>query len=216
MEIPESYDGGLIRHYSGNIVNLSSNEPCAMVNSTSMFLSGDGGADKIIHRASGPYLKKETLPRAPLLTQEIFISKGHNLRTSHVCNVALPQNKVMGYELLADIYISILEECVHKGIRRVIFPCLGTSSLSYPNFPSAKVAISAIGSWLHKNRGKFDVIVFCTFETQHMLIYQSLLAEHFTNDHPIPVSKHKRHQQILDEHYDLAKIFDLLDAAKSK
>ena len=76
---------------------------------------------------------------------------------------------------LAACYRNVLDTCAENGLRTVAFCCISTGVFRFPNRRAAEIAIETVRSWLEKNDGKIDKVIFNVFLDKDRCIYEELL-----------------------------------------
>lgn len=151
----------------------------AIVNAASKGLSGGGGVDGAIHRAAGPRLLQECKSLGGCKAGEAKITKGYNLPAKHIIHTVGP---VYGSEQgeeeskLSSCYESSLMIAKEKGIKTIAFPCISTGVFGFPKGKAAKIAISAVKSFINKYPEALDEITFVTFSESDFDIYKQRLS----------------------------------------
>ncbi|MDR4987597.1 MAG: macro domain-containing protein [Bacteroidales bacterium] len=118
----------------------------AIVNAANAQLRTGGGVAGAIHRAAGPGLEQECLPRAPIKPGQAVITSAHNLPNDYVIHCLGP---VYGRDkpedkLLADCYRNALLLADQHRIKSVAFPAISTGIFGYPLNEAAKVAVRTV------------------------------------------------------------------------
>jgi O-acetyl-ADP-ribose deacetylase (regulator of RNase III) len=171
-----SAGGTRLKLWQGNITRLAVD---AIVNAANAellgcFLPGHACIDNAIHNAAGPRLRDDCarLIRAQghlEPTGHAKITRGHHLPSRFVLHTVGPiaRRRAVTAEhaqLLARCYeacLSLASE--QKTIRSLAFCGISTGVFGYPKDAAAAVAQATIASWLERNRGHFDLIVFNVF-----------------------------------------------------
>ena len=137
--------------------------------------------DNIIHRKSGPRLRKEcreilnTDLNEPLPTSTAIITKGYCLPSKYIIHTPGPVGEKP--KLLKACYENVLNLCKENGLRSIAFCCISTGLFGYPNENAAKVAIHTVKKWLNQkdNNQCIDYVLFNVFLDKDLHIYQTLL-----------------------------------------
>jgi len=117
-----------------------------VVNAANAQLQPGGGVAGALHRAAGPGLKEEAVPKGPIKPGEAVITGGHDLPNKHVIHCLGP---VYGRDkpadkLLADCYRNALELADREKIDSIAFPSISTGAFGYPLEEAAGVALKSI------------------------------------------------------------------------
>ncbi|XP_029972606.1 ADP-ribose glycohydrolase MACROD1 isoform X2 [Salarias fasciatus] len=171
---------GKISVYSGDITKL---EVGAIVNAANKSLLGGGGVDGAIHRAAGPYLKKECASLNGCETGEAKISGGYGLPASYVIHTVGP----IAYEgvgetertALRSCYRNSLETAAKHSARSVAFPCISTGVYGYPPEQAVHQALTAVREYLDVHHDKLDRVIFCVFLPTDKELYLQNLPLYF-------------------------------------
>jgi len=145
--------------------------------------------DNVIHCAAGPRLRqacalglKEGPLKGKLPTGEVLLTPAFSLPCDYVAHVPGPQIffGVEQPEMLTQCYRNVLEACKSLSVSSVAFCCISTGLFGYPAASAAKVALSAVRTWLDENSGgesscPVDLVVFNTFLESDLNIYKKLL-----------------------------------------
>lgn len=145
--------------------------------------------DNVIHCAAGPRLRqacalglKEGPFQGKLPTGEVLLTPAFSLPCDYVAHVPGPQIffGVEQPEMLTQCYRNVLEACKSLSVSSVAFCCISTGLFGYPAASAAKVALSAVRTWLDENSGgesscPVDLVVFNTFLESDLNIYKKLL-----------------------------------------
>ena len=140
--------------------------------------------DNVIHRGAGPRLRKECSEKMKARSSPLsagtrpIITQAYHLPCDFVLHVTGPRIRrnaapsVKQKKQLADCYTKCLNACVAHGIRTVAFPCISTGLFGYPPHEAARVAMSAVTSWIAANEaGAIDAILFDVFTDNDENIY---------------------------------------------
>lgn len=166
--------------YSGDITKL---EVGAIVNAANKTLLGGGGVDGAIHRAAGPYLKKECASLHGCETGEAKITGGYGLPASYVIHTVGPiaQGRVGKTEetALRSCYEKSLQAAAERSARSVAFPCISTGVYGYPPQQAVHQALTAVREYLDVHHDKLDRVIFCVFLPSDKELYLQNLPLYF-------------------------------------
>ncbi|CAN9515060.1 unnamed protein product [Ophioblennius macclurei] len=166
--------------YSGDITKL---EVGAIVNAANKTLLGGGGVDGAIHRAAGPYLKKECASLLGCETGEAKITSGYGLPASYVIHTVGPMahGGVGATEetALRSCYRNSLEMAAKHSARSVAFPCISTGVYGYPPEQAVHQALTAVREFLDVHHDKLDRVIFCVFLPTDKELYLQNLPLYF-------------------------------------
>ncbi|XP_065833111.1 ADP-ribose glycohydrolase MACROD2-like isoform X3 [Oscarella lobularis] len=154
----------------------------AIVNAANSSLLGGGGVDGCIHRAAGDSLLDECHTLDGCNTGKAKLTSGHRLPAKYVLHAVGPIGKTPKNEkLLRSCYSTCLELALEHKIRSLAFCCIATGIYGYPNKDAASVAIDTVRKWLDvpENAEKIDRIIFCTFLSADVKVYEALLPCYF-------------------------------------
>ncbi|XP_012055699.1 PREDICTED: O-acetyl-ADP-ribose deacetylase MACROD2-like [Atta cephalotes] len=163
--------------WQGDITSL---EIDAIVNAANSSLLGGGGVDGAIHRAAGPYLRKECATLKGCKVGEAKITAGYELPAKYIIHTVGPQGEKP--DKLKECYENSLILAKENYLRTIAFPCISTGIYGYPQRPAAKVAISTVKKFLLDNKDIVDRVIFCLFLDTDKDIYEELLQKYFALD----------------------------------
>ena len=156
----------------------------AIVNAANSSLMGGGGVDGAIHRAGGPAIleecKKIVTQQGRLPTGEAVITTGGNLKASYVIHTVGPiwhggsKNEA---ELLETAYYECLKLATENKLASISFPSISTGAYGYPVDEAAKIAVSAVVSFLKEQATSLKDVVFVLFDTRTYESYRRALQE---------------------------------------
>ena len=150
----------------GDITTLADD---AIVNAANQALSGGGGVDGAIHRATGPELPRAcaaipmTHPFVRCPTGEARITPGFRLPARYIIHTAGP---VWGggrdgeAELLASCYRTSLALATEHGIESIAFPAISCGVFGYPPDKAVKIAVQSVREHAQASMH----VIFCTFD----------------------------------------------------
>ena len=118
----------------------------AIVNAANAELRSGGGVAGAIHKAAGPSLEQESVPKGPIEPGQAVITDAGELENEHVIHCLGP---VYGRdepadELLASCYKNALAIADTEGISSIAFPAISTGAFGYPIEEAARVAVKAV------------------------------------------------------------------------
>ena len=150
----------------------------AIVNAANNSLLGGGGVDGAIHRAAGPSLLSECRQLQGCQTGKAKITKGYNLRASHVIHTVGPiySGKEEDAVLLSSCYRQSMRLAEENGLSSIAFPAISCGVYGYPIADAAKIALETICELL---AGGCPVkkVMFVLFSKEYYNIYANYLDE---------------------------------------
>ncbi len=156
----------------------------AIVNAANPGLMGGGGVDGAIHRAGGPAILEEcrkiVAQKGRLPTGKAVISGGGNLNAGYVIHTVGPvwhggsRNEP---ELLKSAYYECLRLATGNKLGSISFPSISTGAYGYPLDEAAKIAVSAVVSFLEEQSTSLKEVVFVLFDDRTYESYRSALQE---------------------------------------
>jgi len=156
----------------------------AIVNAANPGLMGGGGVDGAIHRAGGPAILEEckqiVAKQGRLPTGKAVITTGGNLRAKHVIHTVGPiwQGGNKGEAaLLESAYRESLKLAAEHSLASVSFPSISTGAYGYPVAEAARVATTAVVSFLREQVTSLKEVVFVLFDSRTYEAYSSALTE---------------------------------------
>ena len=156
----------------------------AIVNAANPSLMGGGGVDGAIHRAGGPAIlaecKQIVARQGRLPTGKAVITTGGNLKAKHVIHTVGPIWHGGGEgeaELLASAYRESLKVATEHKLASISFPSISTGVYGYPVSQAARVATSAVISFLRQGTTSIREVVFVLFNSKTYESYLSVLTE---------------------------------------
>lgn len=156
----------------------------AIVNAANSSLMGGGGVDGAIHRVGGPAILDEcrqiVARQGRLPTGKAVITTAGNLRARFVIHTVGPVWKG-GHkgepELLASAYRESLKVAAENNLTSVSFPSISTGAFGYPVDEAARIAISAVASFLKERATSIRQVVFVLFDSGTYASYLAALGE---------------------------------------
>lgn len=156
----------------------------AIVNAANPGLMGGGGVDGAIHRAGGPAILEECKQivsrQGRLPTGRAVITTGGNLRARFVIHTVGPVwhgGSGGEAELLASAYRESLKVAADNNLNSVSFPSISTGAYGYPVAEAARVAMTAVASFLREKATSIGEVVFVLFDAATFESYLSALME---------------------------------------
>ncbi len=159
----QSYLKGRVLVKVGDLTNETVD---AIVNAANSTLLGGGGVDGAIHDRGGPQILAECKAlraaqyKDGLPTGQAVITTGGALPAKYVIHTVGPiygSNKGRDAELLAACYINSLRLAAQYGLLSIAFPSISTGVFGYPQPEAAKVASTAIRSFVRENEVPFEI-----------------------------------------------------------
>jgi O-acetyl-ADP-ribose deacetylase (regulator of RNase III) len=156
----------------------------AIVNAANSSLMGGGGVDGAIHRAGGPAILEEckqiVARQGRLPTGKAVMTTGGNLEAKYVIHTVGPiwhDGDKGEAELLASAYRESLELATENNLLSISFPSISTGAYGYPVDKAAKIALTAVISFLRESITPVKEVVFVLFDSRTFDVYVSTLRE---------------------------------------
>ena len=149
----------------------------AIVNAANKSLLGGGGVDGAIHRAAGPYLKKECETLGGAETGEAKLTKGYNLPAGYVIHTVGPVwngGNNNEEELLQKAYLNSLKLAAMNEFETIAFPNISTGVYHFPRELAADIAIKTVRDFQQDNEFPHKVYFVC-FDDENYNIYNQKL-----------------------------------------
>jgi len=156
----------------------------AIVNAANPGLMGGGGVDGAIHRAGGPAIleecRKSVAQKGRLPTGKAVITGGGNLKAGYVIHAVGPvwhggsRNEP---ELLKSAYCECLQLASGNKLGSISFPSISSGAYGYPLDEAAKIAVSAVVSFLEEQSTSLKEVVFVLFDAGTYESYRSALQD---------------------------------------
>jgi O-acetyl-ADP-ribose deacetylase (regulator of RNase III) len=154
----------------------------AIVNAANSSLMGGGGVDGAIHRAGGPTILEEckeiVARQGRLPTGQAVITTGGNLKAQYVIHTVGPVwhgGNGNEAELLRSAYYECLKVASENKLASISFPSVSTGAYGYPVDEAAKIAVSAVVSFLKEKATSLEEVVFVLFDYRTYQSYCSAL-----------------------------------------
>jgi len=170
-----------LRLVQGDITRQTSD---AIVNAANSSLMGGGGVDGAIHRAGGPAIldecKQIVSRQGRLATGKAVITTGGNLRAKHVIHTVGPiwRGGSQGEpELLSSAYRESLKLAAENNLSSLAFPSISTGIYGYPVNEAARVATSAVITFLGQGTTSIKEVAFVLFDARTFAAYSLALRE---------------------------------------
>lgn len=157
----------------------------AIVNAANASLLGGGGVDGAIHRAAGPALLEEcrAIPtdargqRCP--TGEVRVTGAGKLRARVVIHGVGPVYRDAEAEtcdrLLGSLHEKALVAAVQHGCSTIAVPAISTGAYRFPVPRAARIAITAVRSYLTRTRADLTVR-FVLFSPEDLDVFRKALG----------------------------------------
>lgn len=162
--------------------DITKQDTDAIVNAANPSLMGGGGVDGAIHRAGGPAIveecKKIVSRQGRLPTGKAVITTGGNLKARYVIHTVGPiwhGGNGNEAELLRSAYYECLKLATENNLASIAFPSISTGAYGYPVDEAAKVAVSAVVSFLKEQPTSLRDVVFVLFDSRTYQSYCSAL-----------------------------------------
>ena len=108
-----------------------------------------------------------------------ILTDGYNLPAKKVIHVAGPivsgkLTKALEQDL-KNCYKNVLNLCLENSLKSVAFCCISTGVFRFPNERAAEIAVETVTTWLNRNKGKMDRIIFNVFKQEDKYYYEKIL-----------------------------------------
>jgi O-acetyl-ADP-ribose deacetylase (regulator of RNase III) len=156
----------------------------AVVNAANSSLMGGGGVDGAIHRAGGPTILEEcrkiVARIGSLDAGKAVITRGGSLHAKYVIHTVGPiwhGGIHSEAELLASAYKESLKLAVAHKLKSLSFPSISTGAYRYPLAEAAKVALSAVVSFLQDTPNPLEQVFFVLYDSKTYQVYCTALTD---------------------------------------
>jgi O-acetyl-ADP-ribose deacetylase (regulator of RNase III) len=160
----------------------------AIVNAANSSLMGGGGVDGAIHRAGGPTILEEckeiVARQGRLPTGQAVVTTGGNLKAQYVIHTVGPVwhgGSGNEAELLRSAYYECLKIASKNKLASISFPSISTGAYGYPVDEAARIAVSAVVSFLKEKATSLEEVVFVLFDAQTYQSYCSALRTYLNH-----------------------------------
>lgn len=154
----------------------------AIVNAANRTLLGGGGVDGAVHRAAGTRMLAECVTLGGCETGRAKITGGYNLPARFVIHTVGPVwygGKQNEEALLADCYYNSLHLAAEHHLRSIAFPAISTGAYRFPFELAMSIAFKTTRSFIEKNTGAFDKVIFVLFSKPDYDMYRNSRARYF-------------------------------------
>ena len=152
----------------------------AIVNAANSRLVGGGGVDGAIHRAGGPEIMRELDEiRARIKQCEAggaVVTGAGRLPARYVIHAVGPiyeDGKHGEPEQLESCYTTALKLAAERDVHSISFPSISTGVYGYPIDEAARIALSAITTWLNNHNGPVQRVKLVQFSERDHAIYRA-------------------------------------------
>jgi len=162
----------------GDITQL---EVDVVVNAAHDDLTGGGGVDGAIHKASGQKLLGECLNLYGCPQGEARITGAYNMPSKYIIHTVGPVWTPAGSikekkERLRNCYRSCLVMAELQGLKSIAFPCISTGAYCFPKDIAAEVAVETIRDFFNLYVNTYlDLVKIVCFDSQNFEEYKKLL-----------------------------------------
>ncbi len=154
----------------------------AVVNAAHDDLTGGGGVDGAIHKASGQKLLGECLNLYGCLQGEARITGAYDMPSKYIIHTVGP---VWEPSISSEDKVDMLKNCYHsslrlaelQGLKSIAFPCISTGAYCFPPDLAALSAFNAIKDFFNKYVNTYVEIVYIVcFDKQNFEEYKKILT----------------------------------------
>ena len=163
----------------GDITKL---EVDAIVNAAHDHLTGGGGVDGAIHKASGHKLLGECLNLYGCPEGECRITSGYDLPAKYIIHTVGPvwnkRQQEISAEILGKCYRNCLQMAEMQGLKSIAFPCISTGAYCFPKRDAANIAIKTVINYFDIEPITYlDYVFFVTYDDDSLNIYKEVLVK---------------------------------------
>lgn len=168
------------RKINGSLIKIVKDDITAMEVDALVFYAtpdlqlGTGYGNAIAVRG-GPEIQEELKTFGTVDTGAVVTTGGGNLKAKYVIHAVGPRFQESNTEdKLRAVTVSALQQAESKGVKRMVFPPMGTGFYGVPLELSAKVTLNAIREHLSGGSGLEEVII-CARDTREIKPFQTVL-----------------------------------------
>lgn len=175
--------------YLGDLCHLQVDGVVNAANSQMLgcFIPHHACLDNALHTFAGIELREECAKMMaaagrPEPVGQVRVTSAYHLPATylfHTVGPVIPKGKSVSpirRQLLAQCYLSCLDQALVRGLSSLAFPALSTGEFGYPKEEAAEVAISTVLRWLEEHDYPLDII-FSTFTEEDRIFYENQLRE---------------------------------------
>lgn len=154
----------------------------AIVNSSNVDLSPEGGLDWIIHQKAGPKLLKECKKIGGCPTGEARVTKGYKLPVKWIIHTAGPivwedlGLRELEKNQLRSCYLSILKIAQDKDLKTIAMPAISTGAFGFPKKEAAEIAVKTIKEFVAMNPTQLAQVYLVAYDPETAKIYEDILG----------------------------------------
>ncbi|MEJ2608516.1 MAG: macro domain-containing protein [Candidatus Thiodiazotropha sp.] len=155
-----------------------------IVNAANAALSGGGGVDGAIHKASGPLLLEECRQLGRCAPGECCITDAYNLPVKRIIHAVGPvwSGGVKNEEaLLSSVYSRSLALCNKESLHSIAFPNISCGAYKFPIQLACNIALTTVNDWLENNANDIHEVRFICYDPKILKIFinvQNLMQKH--------------------------------------
>ena len=153
----------------------------AVVNAAHEDLTGGGGVDGAIQKASGQKLLGECLNLYGCPQGEARITGAYNMPSKYIIHTVGPvwsskYTSEIKDEMLGKCYKNCLLIAELQGLKSIAFPCISTGAYCFPKDRAAAIAVKVIKDFFEERIGTYiDLVQIICFDEQNFKEYKKLL-----------------------------------------